>query len=345
MKKSGKNKKKVAIRLLITTIIVYLLFQFLLPLFLPVLFAYLIAITLYPGVVFLESKLHIPKTTGSILLLTLSTSILCYLLSIIIQIFVEQTRSFFMNLPIYQRYLLNLAERLCACCDALFGFQTGFVQSYMVQNMDHMLITVKEEVLPAVTEQTMTVILKLFGIIGTFFIVFLVALLLLKDMDKLKLKWKRLLFYEEIRHIGKKLSETGLAYLKAESIILLVIFCVCALGMFLIKNPYALPLALLIAIVDALPIFGSGTILLPWAIIELLSKDLYYTAILFCTYLACQFIRQILEPKLIGNRIGLEPVVTMVSMYIGFRLFGISGFILGPIGYVLIKTIGELDFI
>ena len=71
----------------------------------------------------------------------------------------------------------------------------------------------------------------------------------------------------------------------------------------------------------------------------LLNGDIFGAAVLLTTYLVCQIIREVIEPKLIGNRIGIKPLYTLMAMYIGLKLFGIAGFILGPVGLVIIITI------
>jgi predicted PurR-regulated permease PerM len=98
-------------------------------------------------------------------------------------------------------------------------------------------------------------------------------------------------------------------------------------------------LGIFIAILDALPIIGSGMILIPWSIIMLINGNIFAAAILITVYLLCQIIREIVEPKLIGNRIGIRPLYTLMSMYVGLKLFGIAGFILGPVGLIIIIAI------
>jgi len=80
-------------------------------------------------------------------------------------------------------------------------------------------------------------------------------------------------------------------------------------------------------------------ILIPWSIITLINGNIYAAAVLITTYLICQIIREVLEPKLIGSRIGIKPLYTLISMYIGLKLFGVAGFILGPIGLIIIITV------
>jgi predicted PurR-regulated permease PerM len=120
---------------------------------------------------------------------------------------------------------------------------------------------------------------------------------------------------------------------------MLVVAVICVLGLTLLGNEYAVLAGVGIAIMDALPFIGSGMIFIPWAIIMLMNSNIYAAAILITIYLLCQIIREVLEPKLIGNRIGIKPLYTLISMYIGVRLFSVVGFILGPVGLVIIITV------
>jgi predicted PurR-regulated permease PerM len=94
-----------------------------------------------------------------------------------------------------------------------------------------------------------------------------------------------------------------------------------------------------IGILDALPIFGTGTILIPWAILCFFGKNWGEGLILLALYLICYFMRELLEAKLMGSRVGLTSLETLISMYVGLQLFGIAGLFLGPIGLLIIEDL------
>ncbi|MCG8540710.1 MAG: sporulation integral membrane protein YtvI [Clostridia bacterium] len=122
-----------------------------------------------------------------------------------------------------------------------------------------------------------------------------------------------------------------LGYLKAQLILMTITFIQSAIGLTLIGVNYAILIAFIISFVDALPVLGSGSIYIPWIIVKLLTKD-YNTAIfLLVLYLIITIVRQTLEPKILSSQIGLYPLVTLISIYLGIRIFGFIGIILGPI--------------
>jgi predicted PurR-regulated permease PerM len=98
-----------------------------------------------------------------------------------------------------------------------------------------------------------------------------------------------------------------------------------------LRVPYAFILALLTALVDFLPLLGTGIILIPWAIVSLLLGEVRLGVGLLVLYAVSSVIRQILEPKLIGDGLGLHPLLSLAAMYSGLRLFGVWGMILAPL--------------
>ena len=110
------------------------------------------------------------------------------------------------------------------------------------------------------------------------------------------------------------------------------------IGLSILDVNYALLIALGIAILDALPFFGSGAVLWPWTIISFINGDIKNGIGLIIIYLAVIFTRQMIEPKIVSESIGIHPVLTLMSMYLGFKLFSIGGMILGPMTLILIVS-------
>lgn len=113
------------------------------------------------------------------------------------------------------------------------------------------------------------------------------------------------------------------------------------IGLSLLRKPYALLLALLIAFVDFLPVLGTGTVLIPWGIVELLLGHTASGLGLLALYAASLILREVLEPHLVGRSLGLHPLVSLLATYIGFSLFGIPGMIVLPIAVGQIGQSGQ----
>lgn len=119
-------------------------------------------------------------------------------------------------------------------------------------------------------------------------------------------------------------------YLRAYALILFLTFCELYVGFSVLSLEYRLWPALLIALVDIFPVLGVGTVLLPWAAILLLGGNYYLGFGLIILWAAVTVVRQIIEPRIVGGTLGVHPVLMLVAMYIGYRLFGVLGILLSP---------------
>ncbi len=131
-------------------------------------------------------------------------------------------------------------------------------------------------------------------------------------------------------------------YFKAQIRLMGVTFAIVLAGLLLLRRDYALLIALGIALVDALPVFGAGTILVPWGLLSFLRGDSFVGVGLLLVYAAASLTRTVLEPRFLGRQIGLDPLLTLLSLYAGYRLFGFLGMILLPIGVMLCKQLYDL---
>ena len=150
-----------------------------------------------------------------------------------------------------------------------------------------------------------------------------------------------------VRKIGrhlKDLIQTLGGYLKAEAMLVLVSFIISLIGLYILQFTgfsiqYPLLMALFIGFVDALPILGSGTVMVPWAIIAAINGDLNLGIAIIVLLIIMSVARQILEPKLVSKNIGVHPIFTLIAMYTGFKVIGIMGLLIGPIVLIIFKNI------
>lgn len=128
-------------------------------------------------------------------------------------------------------------------------------------------------------------------------------------------------------------------YIKAQLILMSITFVELSIGFAIIGVKQNILLGLLISIIDALPILGTGGVLIPWAIYNFITRDIRMGISLIILYGVVLVVRQLIEPKVLGQQIGLHPLVTLLSMYLGLRIFGYIGMIIGPITILLLKNI------
>ena len=150
-----------------------------------------------------------------------------------------------------------------------------------------------------------------------------------------------------VKKIGihlKDLIQTLGGYLKAEVTLVFISFLISLIGLYILQSvgfnvKYPLLMALAIGFVDALPILGSGTFMIPWAIICAINGDINLGIAIIVLLIIMSIVRQILEPKLVSKNIGVHPIFTLIAMYTGFKLIGIIGLLVGPIVLIIFKNI------
>ena len=154
----------------------------------------------------------------------------------------------------------------------------------------------------------------------------------------------------KIYNIKRDILSVFGSYLRAQLILVTICFfeLLIALNLFLflgLNVKYPLIFSIVISLIDALPILGAGAILIPWSIFSFITGDIKLGFAIFILYVIVLAVRQLLEPKLISQKIGVHPLVTLVSMYSGFKLLGIVGFLIGPIVMIILKNVfsKELD--
>lgn len=134
------------------------------------------------------------------------------------------------------------------------------------------------------------------------------------------------------------------SYIKAQIILMTICFfelivCLNLLSLLGLNVPYPLLMSIIICIIDALPILGAGTILIPWAVISFALSDIKLGIALIIIYLFVLSVRQMLEPKLVSQNLGVHPLITLISMYSGFKIFGVMGFLIGPVVMIILKNV------
>ena len=143
----------------------------------------------------------------------------------------------------------------------------------------------------------------------------------------------------KIRSVKNDMFSALIGWMKAAMILMAITFLEMFIGLSIINVGYTLLLAMIIAVIDALPLVGTGSILVPWSLFCYISGDYKLGTSLIILYLVTLIIRQIMEPKILSRQIGIHPLLALASMYIGLKLAGFAGLVLGPPVFLLVKSI------
>lgn len=317
-----------------TSGVVYISFYYLLPLVVPFVFAFVFARAIRPVVEKLHRFSHINEKVCTVLIVVLMLGAAGCFLFYIGYICIGQLTEMLRHTPAHMGGCMQLCRRACTGMDNLLGLGAGESYAWVEGCISNMDAQISSTYIPKLTGYIPGMLVTL-GEWGVGFVVFIMATLLISfDRDNV-------LRYRSLMPYIRRLKETGFAYLKAQGIIIFIVATVSALGLYIMGSNYAILFGIVIGVVDAFPVLGSGSIFVPWAVFQLVQRDYYQGAVLLTLYVITMLIREIMEPRLMGKELGLKPLYMLISVYVGIKLFGIGGILLGPIGLTILKTTAE----
>lgn len=324
--------------------------KLLLSLLLPFLLGWCVALCITPIALRLSSRLHVSQKLCSVLLLVLFLSAILLGLGASVSRLLRELQSLLSRLlegewlggeggfDLFSRMTFGerLSERF-GNAERYAAFRERFNE--MVQEaLEGMLASLSAE-LPQVMARivaampSILLFVAITVISGFYFCldrkrIEQAALSLIPTRVRVRLpQWK-----ERVRHFSWR-------YVRAYLILLSLTFGELFLGFTVLRVEYAFLIALVAAAVDILPVLGVGIVLVPWAIVELLRRNFAMGVGLLVLYLAVSVVRQIVEPRLVGQSLGLHPLLALASGYVGWRLFGVLGMALGPVLFLILKNL------
>jgi len=327
----------------------FLFFRYLLGVLYPFVIAYLIAMSLHPAMMFLHGRLGFPKRVAAVLLVTAAVGAVAVLSYYLIDRAAEEVQKLSRGLEgLTPEKLSPVKERVNT-----FLLKLPFINSYedtekLWQGAGARLEVFLTNSLPSLTG-AISMLSGLFTGVLDFTLVFVITVVSCYyiTVDRAKISG---LFYKvmpksiscHFRTARTELLGAIGKYLKAYGVIILITFTELFVAFTVLRLDYALLLAALIAAVDILPVLGTGTVLLPWALVCLfITRNMYLGTGLIVTYVVITVIRQIIEPKIVGSYIGLHPLATMLAMFAGLRLFGLTGMLFLPFLILVAKNVAE----
>ena len=254
----------------------------------------------------------------------------------------------YMGLSEIRRFIANYSYYSEAVSHKLAGFAAGVEGSL---NLEPGVITSFIEGLPGeigkmnLTEKLMPLVAilgkKMIMALGAAIISLMSVVYLAANVGRIRVWRKTTVFREEVALLHRGLSRLINVYFRIQLMIFAINAGVCVVSLFITGNEYAVILGILIGLLDALPVFGTGTVLIPWALILILSGSYFKGAVLIVAYIITYLIREIMESKCTGDKMGISSLVMLMVIFVGFLVYGIWGFILGPVSYCIIKPLVE----
>ena len=312
--------------------------------FLPFVVAFIISSIANPVVRFLEKRIKIVRKHGSAITIVLALALVVGLSYVLISVLVREFFNLLADMPRLIEKVMDIGNKLSQNLNGLYAFLPEDMQS-VVSSME---VSMKELITKFLSEIKLPSLssagnyVKNIADILLFLIVTLLAsYFFMTDRDKIVIKLKDRMPASVLQYYTLIIDNIKIAfggYFKAQFKIMMIITFLLFIGLELLKIDYSFLIAVLIAFLDLLPIFGTGTILWPWIIIDLLTGAYKQAIVLGVLYLVCQVVKQLLQPKMVGDSIGMNPLATLFFMFVGYRVSGVLGMILGiPFGMALLK--------
>lgn len=343
----GNLYGKIAVNLIIGILVTVGIIVFapkLLAFFMPFVIGWVIALICNPLVKLLEKKMKIVRKFSSVMIIILVLAGVILALYILGVKLFEQATAFIGNIDtVYQNFeiaVTNLANDLGEKYRFLPEKITTGVQNFLYHLDDYMKGFVEKVELPSLSSASGIV-----KIVGNGFFMFIITILssyfFIAEKDLIVERFKNMMPESARDHFTMITNNFKMAlggYFKAQLKIMVVIVLILFVGFWIIHVEYALLLALGIAFLDFLPVFGTGAVIWPWALVDVVNGNYSQALVLLILYIICQAVKQVLQPKMVGDSIGLSPLMTLFFLYIGYRFAGLFGIIIGiPVGMIIVN--------
>lgn len=319
----------------------------------PFIIAFFIAFMINPFVNYLEQKAKMPRSLAVIVALILLFAIVAGLVTLLIAEIVSGTQylanvvpNHFQKLVVYiedffASQIIPIYNDLAALFKNLDTSQQGTIMNN-IQSVGTKIATTVGQFIQDILQN----IPKLLGWLPNAATVIIFSLLATFFISK---DWYRLsgavqnILPKKARTSGRtvfiNLKKALFGFIKAQATLISITTVIVLIGLLILRVDYAITIALIIGIVDILPYLGTGTVFVPWIIYAAVSGDVPFAIGLGILYIVVLVQRQIMEPKVLSSSIGLDPLATLIALFVGFKLIGFLGLIAGPVLLVIIRTL------
>lgn len=323
------------------TVFVWFFFRYLFSLAAPFFLAFALVTLIYPLLERIQKKIPLRKK----FLAALIVLPVLLLLSIALWAAFSYVLGQLQGLPAFCEKVERQAEvffhQCCCQLDGRFGWEGERIERYVIEQMTVIMENVQIQVVPQLLSSSYSCFKGIFGAVGFLAITCIAVFLLEKDYTRF-VEWVK--GEDSFRFLWAVLQGV-LSYLttffKAQGVILLVIAVLCSVVLSVAGVEGGIFLGILAGVLDMLPFIGTGIVLAPLSLWQLLNGHYVRMAVCLALYGACALTRELLEPKLIGKETGVAPILILFSVYAGLKLFGVGGIIKGPLALIVIFEILE----
>ncbi len=318
---------------------IYFLFIWLVPLVIPFLIALLVAFLLQPVVRKLEHCFRMKHGLAVGVTILLFAIIGIGLFVLLLQTLVEQGQSVICAFPFYQAKFMHGLSTCCSQVDKWLHFTDGVSYGYVATLILGIRDTLSDTVIPELTQSSVRMVQGLFDSIIFLFVTVVASIYFTKQYPSISKQLNGSGLGKMLAKCGHRVCDALGAYLKAQMVIMFINAILFMIVFYSVGSNYWLLLAVCVAVLDSLPLIGSGLFLLPFALVMFFLGMPYKALVLVVGYVISSFVREAVEPMIVGDKVGISAITSLVCMYVGLQIFGVLGFLFGPVAYLLGREI------
>ena len=333
---SMTEKGKKYVQIILITLIVYLGMKFISPVVSPFILAFLLASFINIPVSWLHQKIKIRKSILAGLFLLFLSGVCLIAFWVLLSLLWSGGKEFARQLPGFQKEFGIFLDNCCCNLENRFGVDGVVIENFILDQVDILIENLEVKVLPTVMGKSFDCIKGIVGGISFLVVMLIAVILIMKDYGRLVERLKAEKELEGVLLVCKKVILYVKTFVKAQVVLLLIISTVCAITLGMTGMKGGVVYGLITGFMDMLPFIGTGIMLMPLSFIMLINGKAKQAVVCLLLYAVCALIREFLEPKLIGNKIGVWPVGILFAVFGGIKLFGIAGIIKGPLSLVII---------
>ena len=327
----------------VCVVLVYFGLRYLPGLFMPFIIALLIVLVTNPLVNLIERKLNIPRKVGGPIITILAIGIIVLLFYFLITVVLSEATDLLKDISALLKSLPEKWEKIIASYQSFLdrsGLPTALRNAFDFNNLVTNMITSLSNSLD-VQNIVSGIVSNASSFLFSFFIMVVAAVLLSADYVRIRAFVMRQLsprYQKTMLNVKVFMKTTVWGYTKTYAIIFAFYF-VAMFVLFLVLNvKHAALISFVIALIDLLPVLGLGIVFIPWAIVCFIGGDIWFGIALIAAYVVLTFVRNLIEPKLIGKQVGIHPFVALLALYLGLELFGVIGVFVLPLTVILLKS-------
>lgn len=329
-------------------LVIIIAFVILIPFSIPILLALLTALVLEKPIRLLQKKAKIKRPLAVLLTFVIFLLLSCILGVGLINFIYTKLVSFIENIPFYVRKFNS--DFINPLLDTWENYSATLPEGVMT-SIELSINNAVNSVDGLVKQLLESLIMFVSGIPGFLIevLIYLIALYLISlDLPKIWASIESMLTdktKEKIKYVLHDLYKAGFGFMKAQLILSLLTFVLAYIGLSVLRVDFSLIMAIIIVIVDILPILGTGSVLVPWAIYAFSQGQTNLGIGFVVLFLVITVVRRAVEPKIMSSNMGISPLAALISMFIGLKMVGIWGLFLGPAVVILFETLRRANII